>query len=223
MSHAVRSYDLIVFDWDGTLSDSCGQIVSAVQDAAASLGLPRVEDGVIRAGIGMSFNAQLAHLYRNAVAPETFRSAFEKSYYHGGQHAEPPLFEGVKAMLQWGQSRQKLQAIATGKSRQGLNQSLLHHELGAFFNHTICAGEAISKPDPDMLMQLLSRFDCPADRAVMVGDTLNDAHAAQHAGVDFIGMTTGGQALAETLQTAPHVVLLPTVLALLDWFQHSEV
>ena len=209
-----KTYSLIIYDWDGTLSDSCGQIVQAVQIAAEMLGqaVPAAEK--IRSGIGLSFPEQAEFLFGRGCQVTQFRKAFEHAYYTKVVLAEPKLFEGVMPLLQWATDQGKAQAIATGKTRSGLDDALKYHQIEPFFAATVCADEAASKPSADMLLKICSQLQVDIDDALMVGDTTNDARAAEACGMDFVAVLTGGQTLSASLAKLPSIAMIDDIRVL---------
>ena len=186
-----RHYDLIVFDWDGTLFDSTGLIVRCIQAACADLGLPVPEREQASYVIGLGLHDALAHVAPTLPAqqvPELGRRY--RVHYVNRQH-ELSLFEGVVPMLHALKARNHLLAVATGKSRAGLNEALAHVELHGLFDATRTADETASKPDPRMLQELLNEFGVSPQRTLMIGDTTHDLQLALNAGVDSVGVSFG--------------------------------
>ncbi len=195
----MKHYPLIIFDWDGTLVDSIHRIVTSLQYASNVICDTRISTqqahGVIGLGLDEAVSAlhpTLAPAQINAVA-NAYRQHF---LYHN--HIEAPLFPGVKNLLKKLVDNHFTLAIATGKSRQGLDHAMAEHNLSVFFSTTCCAGEYPSKPQPDMLLSILDTLQFDASQALMIGDSEHDLLMAKHAGVDSIGVTCGVQS-AETL------------------------
>ncbi len=183
--------ELLIFDWDGTLCDSADGIVSAMQAAITNLALPEVSDADVRNIIGLSLPEAIATLF--PVLSETDRLSLKQAYidifvstYQGSS-----LFEGVREGLESLRDAGFLLAVATGKARRGLDRGLKEHDLELLFHGSCCADEALSKPDPQMLSILLSRFDLSADRAIMVGDTEYDMSMAKAIGMPRVGVSYG--------------------------------
>ncbi len=187
-----RNYDLIVFDWDGTLMDSAAHIVAAMQLAIAGIGLPKRTDGQLRELIGLGLNDAFARLY-----PELDTDATLNLLARYRQHfLSPPipgatLFDGAREALSQLHQQGYTLAVATGKSRRGLDRALAETGLGSFFAATRCADECASKPNPQMLEELLWECGVRSGRALMVGDTEYDMAMARAAGVPGLGVACG--------------------------------
>ena len=171
-------FDLIVFDWDGTLMDSAGAIVRAMQAAARDLGLAALSDERARYVIGLGLEPALRH-----ALPDLEDSAYPRMveryrhHYLSSDH-ELGLFAGVKEMIEALAARGHMLAVATGKSRIGLNRALGHAGLGGYFHATRCADECFSKPHPAMLEELMDELGVAPERTLMIGDTTHDLQMA---------------------------------------------
>ena len=187
----MKAFDLLVFDWDGTLFDSTGAIVDAMQGAAADLGLPVPSRKQASYVIGLGLKDALSHAIPQ-IKPEQIPQLVERYRYHYAKSGDQiSLFEGVHEMIaQLSASGQRL-AIATGKSRSGLNEALVLSGLGAYFEASRCADEGNPKPDPWMLHDLSDETCVPPDRMLMIGDTTHDLQLARNAGAHFCGVTYG--------------------------------
>jgi phosphoglycolate phosphatase len=194
---AARPFDLLVFDWDGTLADSAAQIVEGMQQAIATLSLPARTDAQIRDLIGLGFSDAIARLYPE-FAPEDVLQQLENyrrlivagPRVHGP--AEAPLFKEAEATLASLREAGYRLAVATGKSRASLERSFRHHaSLRALFSSSRCADETASKPDPLMLRELLEQEDVPPGRALMIGDTEYDVAMARACGMPVLGVACG--------------------------------
>lgn len=213
-------YRLIIFDWDGTLSDSAAQIVSSMQRAVAALDLPPRADDDFRQMIGLSFEDGLGQVYPDHDTAALIRliQGYRRQWLaQMGEEGEPPLFAGALPALQTLASAGHTLAIATGKSRVGLQRSLVHHrDLGQLMAATRTADETANKPHPLMLEELLAHFEVPASAALMVGDTEFDLAMAAAVGMDAVGVTCGVHP-PERLLAAGARALLPDVAALPGW------
>ena len=190
-----KTFGLLVFDWDGTLVDSLARIVTCLQMSAQEVGLAVPSDEASRDIIGLGLPQALAQLFPGAGKPE-FR-ALRECYSRNFQFLdrEPAAFyPSVRETLARLKDDGYLLAVATGKSRRGLDRALDGHGLAGFFDATRCADESASKPDPRMLHELLERFDLPPAMACMVGDTEFDMDMAARAGVERIGVSYGALA-----------------------------
>lgn len=218
-----RRFELLIFDWDGTLADSAALIVAGMQDAITQLKLPARTDRQIRELIGLGFYDAMARLFPE-FAPEDIAKAlgdYRRLLVSGGtlHHgpAEAPLFEGALAALQHLHGSGYRLAVATGKSRSSLERSLVKHpELRPLFSSTRCADESAAKPDPLMLRELLEVEDLPAERALMIGDTEYDVEMARACGMPVLGVSCGVHE-SERLLQAGAVALIEEVRHLPRW------
>ena len=193
-----RRYELLIFDWDGTLADSAALIVSGMQRAIVELNLPPRTDAQIRELIGLGFHDAMNRLFPE-FGPEDIVKALEdyrRMLVAGGhaQHgpAEAPLFDGALETLQALRGAGYRLAVATGKSRSSLQRSFARHpELRDLISSSRCADETASKPDPLMLNELLEHEDLPPGAALMIGDTEFDMHMARSARVGALGVACG--------------------------------
>jgi phosphoglycolate phosphatase len=185
-------YELIVFDWDGTLMDSEATIVQCLQKAAEDLGheVPDVEKA--RDVIGLGLHQAVARLFPKA--DESRVDALANRYRHhflSEDRPPSPLFPGAEALLQELASGDYLLAVATGKSRRGLDMELEHSGLGRFFHYTRCADETFSKPHPQMLLDVMDYLGADGGRTLVVGDTEYDMQMAANAGSHAVGVSYG--------------------------------
>lgn len=167
---------LFIFDWDGTLSDSTGLITRAMQQAAQDLGWQPPEDYQIHDIIGLGMPEALARLFpeRSTEAHQAMRERYAVRYVAAEQLGLPQLFPQVMETLTHLRDQGYRLAIATGKSRLGLDRVLKAMKLEGFFHASRCADETASKPHPRMLRELLEHFRTGAQEAVMIGDTEYD-------------------------------------------------
>ena len=186
-----RQFDLIVFDWDGTLFDSTALIARCIQAACADLGTPVPSDRDASYVIGMGLIDALAHAAPE-LPPERYRELAERyrHHYFGAQH-EIVFFDGTLEMLKDLKDRKHLLAVATGKSRSGLDDVLNTSALRGLFDATRTADETASKPDPRMLLELMDELQVDPQRTLMIGDTTHDLQLAANAGVARIGVSYG--------------------------------
>jgi phosphoglycolate phosphatase len=186
-----KRFDLIVFDWDGTLMDSTGTIVQCIQAAARDLGLPVPERKVAAYVIGLSLQDAMAAALPG-LDPKLVPRVVERYRYHylSRDHGLT-LFEGVTEMLADLSQRGYFLAVATGKSRVGLNRALHAAQLARYFDATRCADETFSKPHPAMLHEITRELGQEMERTVMIGDTTHDLLMAANAGAASIGVHYG--------------------------------
>lgn len=210
----MADFDLVIFDWDGTLMDSVAQIVRSVKAAARDLAVPEPSDAAARDIIGLGLPEAMRVLFPQV--PEVEREALRQRYAHhfvtasGGQ-SQP--FTGAEDLLRGLQGQGRQLAVATGKTRIGLDRMLAHTGWADYFHATRCADETASKPDPRMLRELLAQLNVPVHRAVMVGDTTYDLAMAEAIGMPSIGVTYGVHEAERLLRHGP-LVLCDSVQAL---------
>lgn len=186
-----RKYDFIVFDWDGTLMDSTTTIIKCIQAAARDLGLtvPSDENVSYVIGLGMSDAMKTA---MPDVDPQLYPKIIERYRQHYfNQDNDLVLFNGVREMLNDLSQQGYFLAVATGKSRVGLNRALNASKLMTVFDATRCADETFPKPHPAMLFELTRELGQDMNRTVMIGDTTHDILMAGSAGADAIGVNYG--------------------------------
>lgn len=186
-----RRYGLVVFDWDGTLIDSAATIVECIQAAAREMDLPVPDAARARHVIGLGLHDSLRY-----AVPELERSGYAEFAERYRRHfiaGEPRMqaFAGVPELLQRLRTRGHVLAIATGKSRAGLERALRMSGLALFFTASRCADEAEPKPDPAMLLELMAELAIDAAACLMIGDTSHDLEMARSAGVDAVGVAYG--------------------------------
>jgi phosphoglycolate phosphatase len=183
---------LIVFDWDGTLMDSEARIVACIHAAFADLGLPLPSAEAARDIIGLGLDEALSVLLPEA-GREGRRALIERYRHHFLFVNDTPsqLFPGVLETLDWLRGRGYLLGVATGKSRQGLDQSMTATGLAGFFDATRCADETFSKPHPEMLLQIMVELGVRGPETLMVGDTEYDMQMARSAGAYALAVCYG--------------------------------
>ncbi|PPC90749.1 MAG: hydrolase [Methylobacter sp.] len=185
-------FDLIIFDWDGTLIDSIGWIVHCLQTAAISCGCPVPSDQQAKDVIGLSIEVAMDTLFPDADA--NLRNRLVECYsstYFSRRISRDDLFPGVYDMLVHLKDAGYKLAVATGKTRNGLIKALEATETGNLFEITRCADETASKPDPKMIHQILAHTQTEKDRSLMVGDSVHDLKMACNAQVASIGVACG--------------------------------
>ena len=186
-----RRFDLIAFDWDGTLYDSTQIIVRCIQAAVVDVGGARPSDTAAAYVIGMALMQALAHAAPD-VPPEKYTELGNRYRYHYLQHQDDlSLFEGVLPMLDGLKARQHLLTVATGKSRRGLDEALRTVEFAGVFDGSRTADETAGKPDPLMLHELMQEFGVEPSRVLMIGDTTHDLQMAVNAGCASVGVSYG--------------------------------
>ena len=186
-----RRFDLVVFDWDGTLYDSTALIVQSIQAACRDLGAQVPDDRRAAFVIGLGLRAAMEHA-APGLEPERYPLLAEryKHHYRCRQDALT-LFPGVLDMLQALRLRNHWLAVATGKSRSGLDDALASAELKGVFDGTRTADETQSKPHPQMLHELMQEFGAEPERTLMIGDTTHDLELAANAGTPSVAVSYG--------------------------------
>ena len=196
-------FDLIVFDWDGTLLDSAAAIVHAIQRACEDLGLETPDDRTARSVIGLGLVDALARVVPELPSSRHQELAGRYRYHYLSRDHELTLFDGVPALLDDLSARGHTLAVATGKSRAGLDRALDHTGLGSRFAATRCADESVSKPAPDMVLELMDELSFDPARPLVIGDTTHDLLMALHAGCESVAVTYGAHPLHELLAARP--------------------
>lgn len=186
-----KQFDFIVFDWDGTLMDSTATIVQCIQSAARDLGLPVPDQRQASHVIGLSLQSAMEAAIPD-VDPSFYPQIIERYRYHYlTQDHGLTLFDGVREMLADLSAQGYFLAVATGKSRAGLNRALAVSGLAPLFDATRCADETFSKPHPAMLQELTNELGQEMNRTVMIGDTTHDLLLAKNAGAAGIAVHYG--------------------------------
>ena len=215
-----RQFDLIVFDWDGTLCDSTALIVDSIQAACRDLGAPVPSREAASWVIGLGLNDALQHAVPDLPTeryPELARRY--RHHYFNDQHALT-LFDGVLPMLAALRERHHWLGVATGKTRQGLNAALSTAALHGVFDATRTADETASKPHPLMLQELMREFGVEPERTLMIGDTTHDLQLAANAGVAAVGVAYGAHA-HDLLDAHEPRLIARTVAELHDWLTRN--
>ena len=184
-------FDLVVFDWDGTLIDSTGMIAHSIQAAAADLGLavPPIERARHVIGLGLKDALALAVPDLNAADTQTFSARFRHHYLSKEEHLE--LFEGAGELLDAIAEAGIRMAVATGKTHAGLTRALTSTGLANRFCATRCADQTEPKPHPAMLLELMRETGVTPERTLMIGDTTHDLAMALAAGTPAVAITHG--------------------------------
>ncbi|NRA55506.1 MAG: HAD-IA family hydrolase [Gammaproteobacteria bacterium] len=201
-------YKLVIFDWDGTIMDSVGRIVSCVKTVQQASGLELSSEQAIKDIIGLSLDKALLTLTPdlNSQQLATMVEAYRVEYVENDL-TPTPIFTAFEFLLMALRQQGTLIAIATGKGRSGLDRVIAQSGFGHYFCDTVCATEANSKPDPQMIELLLARLGIDQDQAVMIGDSSLDMAMAQHAGVDAIGVTYGAHTRQYLAQHQPVAIV----------------
>ncbi|MGE5525097.1 MAG: HAD-IA family hydrolase [Rhodospirillaceae bacterium] len=198
-----RRYKLLIFDWDGTLMDSAAAIAASIQSACRDLGLRVPTEGEARYIIGLGLDDAMKHLLPE-LEPAFYPRLVDRYRQHFLQRdAGTGLFPGTVDAVRKLHAGGHLLAIATGKSRRGLDRALRTTGLTRYFHRTRCADEGYSKPHPGMLQCLLDELNVPASSALMIGDTTHDMDMARAAGVDGLAVTYGAHGREALVCSSP--------------------
>lgn len=198
-----KRFELLVFDWDGTLMDSAELIVASIQSASRDLGLPVPAPEAARHIIGLGLNDALAHLFPDLAETEFGRVAERYRHHYLARDGEIPLFEGVLETIAALYEAGFLLAVATGKSRRGLDRAFASTGLGRFFHASRCADETFSKPHPNMLLELMDELGVTSDKTLMIGDTTHDLQMAINARVASLAAGYGAHPRDALLALSP--------------------
>ena len=196
--------------------DSAGAIVASIQGACQDLGLAVPSDRASRHIIGLGLTEAIAHLLPSLPVADYPKLVDHYRHHFLGLDANIPLFEGAERLVQDLHQAGFLLAVATGKSRRGLDRVLEQTGLGPYFHGTRCADECFSKPHPEMLQQLMEELGATRQRTLMIGDTSHDLQMAQNAGVAAVAVSYGAHPHDELLTHAP-LACLDQMGALEQW------
>jgi len=215
-----RRYDLIVFDWDGTVMDSTAVIAGSIQAACRDLDLTIPDDETARHVIGLGLDQALR--YAVPDLPEVMRPDLVARYkYHFlAQDKSIPLFVGARETITELHDAGYYLGVATGKSRAGLDRAMQATGMKSYFHATRTADQAFSKPDPAMLIELMDELGTSAERTLMVGDTTHDVQMAQNAKVDVVAVGHGAHT-PEQLQKLNPLALMGDFAELRAWFRDN--
>jgi phosphoglycolate phosphatase len=216
----MKRYELIVFDWDGTLMDSAAMIVDSVQSAARDLGLEPPPEERARHIIGLGLGDALRHALPDL--PEDHYPELVERYRHHylSRDHQLTLFAGAAALVRELAENGFRLGVATGKSRKGLDRALGHTGLGTFFHGTRCADECHSKPHPQMIEELMDELAVAPEQTLMIGDTTHDLLMARNAGVDAVAVSYGAHSV-DVLATAVSLYCADSIADLTAWLKQN--
>jgi phosphoglycolate phosphatase len=198
-----RKFDLLAFDWDGTLMDSAAAIALSLRSACGDLDLPVPSEERARYVIGLGLHDAMAHILPG-VDPVHYPRVVERYRVHFLKHdAGTTLFPGVADTVAALKDAGFLLAVATGKSRRGLERALAATGLKPYFHASRCADEGHVKPQPGMLLELMDELGATRERTLMIGDTTHDMEMARAAGVHRLAVCYGAHARDSLLGYAP--------------------
>jgi phosphoglycolate phosphatase len=210
------SFDLIVFDWDGTLMDSAAAIVASLQGACRDLDFPVPGDEQARYIIGLGLHDALSYILPGLDASQHSRVADRYRHHFLALDRGTTLFPGIPEVVASLHDAGYQLAIATGKSRRGLTRALDATGLVSYFHASRCADEGHTKPHPGMLQAVMHELGAESDRTLMVGDTTHDLQMARAAGVAALGVAYGAHAHDALLGCEP-LGCVSSVVELRDW------
>ncbi|MBR7798986.1 HAD-IA family hydrolase [Undibacterium fentianense] len=217
---AKKLFDFIVFDWDGTLMDSTATIVKCIQAAARDLQLPVPNDEAAAHVIGLGLVEAMQAVMPD-VAPNYYPKMIERYRYHYLiRDHELPLFPGAREMLIDLAQQGYFLAVATGKSRVGLNRAMNSANVLSMFDATRCADETFSKPHPAMLQELTRELGQDMQRTLMIGDTTHDLLMAANAGASAIAVEYGAHD-ASLLASVPSLYSAKGISDLHQWLNDN--
>ena len=202
----MKQYDLIIFDWDGTLMDSTQHIINCMQLGIEQLDLPPLSDRTVSNIIGLGLNEAVATLYPDLKA--TTRQQLGLHYQQNWVNSsfEAPLFDNASHLIWHLHQQDYFLGVATGKGRQGLDKVLESSQLGHLFHATRCVDECHSKPHPEMVDQLMDYLGATPDKTLMIGDTSHDLNMAHNAGAHSLAVTHGAHDLVALQACKPRYI-----------------
>lgn len=203
----MSQYQLIVFDWDGTLMDSTGHIVSCMRQAINKLELEPLEDTQISHIIGLGLTEAVQTLYPdgNTTLWSSLADCYRQTWLNSPE--ETPLFDNAIALLHQLAEQNIFLGVATGKSRRGLDKVLNATGLGDLFVATRSADECHSKPHPQMILELMDFVGLNGNDTIMIGDTEFDLLMAKNAGTDSLGITHGAHDENKLIACEPKAIV----------------
>ena len=211
-----QRFDLIVFDWDGTLFDSTALIVRCIQSACADLGLPVPAAQQAAYVIGLGLHDALQHAVPGLAEARYPELGLRYRHHYFARQHELVLFDGSLEMLHALKARNHLLGVATGKSRRGLDEALQAAQLQGLFDGTRTADQTAGKPDPMMLNQLMQEFGIGPDRTLMIGDTTHDLQLAANAGFASVAVSYGAHE-AQAFEALGPLTVVHSTAALSAW------
>jgi phosphoglycolate phosphatase len=211
-----RRFDLIAFDWDGTLFDSTALITRCIQEAVRDVGGAVPSDRDASFVIGMGLMQALAHAAPDVPIERYPELGARYRHHYIARKHDISLFEGILEMLTELKTRQHWLAVATGKTRQGLDDALHSSALNGMFDSSRTVDETAGKPHPRMLLELMSEFGADPDRTLMIGDTTHDLQMAANAGCPSVAVSYGAHE-PEAFHALQPLFIAHSVRQLHDW------
>tara|TARA_A100000164_G_C21934419_1_gene787291 strand:+ start:1991 stop:2650 length:660 start_codon:yes stop_codon:yes gene_type:complete len=215
-----NKFNLIVFDWDGTLYDSTAVIINSIQRASADLGYRIPGSDLAASVIGLGFNESMKKIFPN-LDKVFYPKIVERYRYHYSKYdSNICLFKGAEEMIKELFERGYYLAVATGKSRSGLNRALNKTNIGKLFKITKCADETLSKPNPLMLTQIVDELGVDREKTLMIGDTIHDLQLARNAGT-FFGAVYYGANSKMLLESYFPLFCVGSIEELKNWLKNN--
>lgn len=213
-----RPFELIVFDWDGTLIDSIAGIVDCTRDACIAIGVEAPSRERIRSAIGLGLDESMARFFPETPVDarrlgEAYRRLWVEHY-----HSVSLPFAASASVLEQLRQEDYLLAVATAKSRRGLRKDYERTQFEPYFHASRTADETVSKPHPMMLLELIEELGVQAEETLMIGDTPHDLAMAENAGVTAVGVTSGA-APSSALEGYSSLATLDGVAQLPQWLK----
>lgn len=216
-----KKFELLVFDWDGTLMDSAAAIVESLQAACLELDLPVPSMERARFVIGLGLTDAMKYLLPDLPATDYAKVVDRYRVHFLHRDGGTTLFPGAAAMIRELHDAGFLLAVATGKSRRGLDRALAATGVGDYFHVTRCADEGFAKPHPGMLQAVMESLTATPAGTLMIGDTTHDLEMAQAAGVAALAVTYGAHDREALVRQQP-LAIIDTPPALRAWLaQHA--
>jgi phosphoglycolate phosphatase len=212
-------FDLIVFDWDGTVMDSTGLIADCIQLAAREMNLPVPSMDAAKSIIGLGINDSVRRLFPQLSSAEQTQYALAYRKHFVARDHEAPLYTGIRELLVDLAMPERFLAVATGKPRAGLERAFGHTGIKPHFHYSRCADEGFPKPHPDMLLKLMEFTSVEPERTLMIGDTTHDLEFAHNAGVRAVGVTYGAHR-REHLEPHSTEAVVDSVAELTAWLKN---
>lgn len=215
-----KRFELLIFDWDGTLMDSAGHIVASIQAACADMDLPIPSADAARHVIGLGLREALEYLF--PALPEAQHPQLADHYrrHFLGQDHEIPLFTGARELIEELHAAGFQLAVATGKARRGLARAFSHTGLEPYFHASRTADETFSKPHPAMIEELLDELMVKPEHALMIGDTSHDLEMARNAGISSLAAGYGAHP-PETLGSYAPLAICHDFAELAHWLREN--
>ena len=215
-----KCFELLVFDWDGTLFDSTSSIVQALQAACRDLDLPEPSEAQASYVIGLELSQALRHIAPDLPGEHVPSLVSRYRHHYLAVDQEIRLFAGISELIEALHASGCQLAVATGKSRKGLERAFASSGLGRYFTASRCADECFSKPHPQMLEELMDEFAVSSGQTLMIGDTTHDMQMAVNAGVAGLAVTYGVHTRDDLSRLKP-LACLDDVAQLALWLKRN--